>query len=175
MSPTSYLAAPPRVVDREFTMASLFVKPAILMLPCDGMGTILIILVFGSALVALVAGIFALRAGLKLRRTRAALRSHLSSEIAQLSRRTTELEKNLAALDARAQALPIKISELQQSLTTLQVLANALGTSLRQAQRILSFTILKSSLVRPLAKASGARVEKSGETGRDPPDETHHP
>ena len=109
------------------------------------MGTILIILVFASALVAFVTAIFALRAGLKLRRTRSALRSHLYSEIAQLSYRTAELEKNLSALHARADALPIRIFELQQNLATLQVLTNTLGNSLRQAQRIVSFTSLKSS------------------------------
>jgi len=110
------------------------------------MGMFLIILVLASALVALVAAIFALRAGLKLRRARAALWSQLFSEVARLTRRTTELEKNLAALDTRAQALPVRISELQQNLATLRVLTNALGTSLRQAQRLLSPTGLKSSL-----------------------------
>ncbi len=116
------------------------------------MGTLLIILVLASALVALVAAASALRAGLKLRRTRAALRAHLSSEVARLAQRTTELEENLAALDARAQTLPVQVSELQQNLATLRVLANALGTSLRQAQRLLSPTGLKSFLSRPLAE-----------------------
>ncbi len=116
------------------------------------MGTFLIILVLASALAALVAASSALRAGLKLRRTRAALRSHLQSEVARLARRTTELEKNLAALDGRAQALPVRILELQQNLATLRILADALGTSLRQAQKLLSSTGLRSSLVRPLTE-----------------------
>ncbi len=121
------------------------------------MGTFLIILVLASALVALVAAISALRAGLNLRRTRAALRSHLQSEVARLARRTTELEKNLAALDGRAQALPVRILELQQNLATLRILANALGTSLRQAQKLLS------SPVRPFAGAFQAlRNARSG-------------
>ncbi len=131
------------------------------------MGTILIILVIASALVAFVTAIFALRAGLKLRRTRAALRSHLYSEIAQLSYRTAELEKNLAALHARAEALPIRIFELQQNLATLQVLTNTLGDSLRQAQRVFSFTSLKSSLLRALAKVFEVRVGKSDEANQD--------
>jgi chromosome segregation ATPase len=132
------------------------------------MGTILIILVCASALVALVMAIFALIAGLKLRRTRAALRSNLYSEIAQLSYRTAELEKNLDALDARAAALPVRLFELQQNLATLQVLTNTLGTSLRQAQRIVSFTSFKSSLARPLAKAFEARARKSDEANQNP-------
>jgi septal ring factor EnvC (AmiA/AmiB activator) len=127
------------------------------------MGTLLIILVLTSALVALIAAVFALRAGLRLRRTRAALRSHLYSEVARLARRTTDLEKNLAALDAQAQTLPVQISELQQNLATLRVLTNALSTSLRQAQKILSFTSLKSSLAKPLAEAfRGLRNGRSG-------------
>ena len=132
------------------------------------MGTIFIILVFASARVAFVTAIFALRAGLKLRRTRAALRSHLYSEIAQLSYRTVELEKGLDALDARVAALPVRLFELQQNLATLQVLTNTLGTSLRQAHRILSFTSFKSSLARPLAKAFEARARKSDKANQDP-------
>ena len=100
----------------------------------------LIILVLVSAFVALVTGVSALRAGLRLRRTRAALRTNLYSEIDQLTRRSAELEENLAALDARAQDLPVRISELQQNLATLRVLTNALGASLRQSRRVLSFT-----------------------------------
>ncbi len=128
------------------------------------MGTFLTILVLASALVALVAAISALRSGLKLRRTRAALGSHLRSELARLARRTTELEKNLAALDLRAQALPVRIFELQQNLATLRILANALGTSLTQAQKLLSFAGLRSSLPRPLVEASQAiRNRNSGD------------
>src|SRR3954447_6260607 len=110
------------------------------------MGTVLIIPVLASALIALVTAIFAVRAFLMLRRTRAALRFRLSSEVAQLARRTTELEQGLAALDTRAQTLPIQISELQQNIDTLRILAKALGASLRQAQRVLSSANLRSSL-----------------------------
>jgi hypothetical protein len=110
------------------------------------MGTVLTILVLASALVAVVAAIFALSAGLRLRRTHAELRSHIFSEVARLARRTSELEDNLAAVDARAQALPVRISEIQQNLATLRILANLLGTSLRQVQAVLYSTNLKSSL-----------------------------
>ena len=120
------------------------------------METLLAILVIISALVALVAAIFALHAGLRLRRTRAALRSHLLSEVARLARHATELEKNLAALDARAQSLPVQLSELQRNLATLRLLANVLGTSLRQAQSVLSSTGLKSFL------AGAFRAGKAG-------------
>jgi chromosome segregation ATPase len=114
----------------------------------------------------------ALRAGLKLRRTRAALRSHLSSEVARLARRATELEENLAALDARSQTLPVRISELQRNLATLRVLTHALGTSLRQVQKLLSSTGLKSSLAGPLQAFRNERsagpdgLERKGEAPR---------
>jgi hypothetical protein len=123
------------------------------------METFLVILALACGLLALVTGVSALRAGLKLRRTRSALQSQLIPELVQLAERTTELEKSLAALDARAQALPVRISELQQNLATLRVLTNALGTSLRQVQRLLSFSSAKSSL----AKAFGANIPNSHE------------
>ena len=140
------------------------------------METLLIVLVLASALVALVAAIFALRAGLKLRRARATLRSRLSSEIVQLTHRATELEKNLAALDVRAQALPVRISELQQNLAAVRVLTNALGASLSQAEKILSFTSLKSSISEPLIEAFGTRTKRSGgPADREQKDEIFRP
>ncbi len=117
------------------------------------MGTFLAILVLASAFLALVTAVSALRAYLRLRRVRAALGAHIYSEVDLLARRASEIEKNLAALDARAAALPVRIAELQQNLSALRVLVNALGTSLRQAQKVLSSTGLKSSLVLPLARA----------------------
>src|SRR5215216_5507242 len=54
------------------------------------------------------------------------------------------LKAYLRFRDARAAELPIQISELQQSLTTLQVLTTALGTSLRQVQKVLSYNALKT-------------------------------
>ena len=102
------------------------------------MAAFLTILVLVSALVALVTGVSALRAGLRLRRTGTALRIHLYSEIDRLARRSTELEESLAALDARAQAIPVRVSELQQNLAALRVLTSALGSSLRRSRRVLS-------------------------------------
>ena len=111
----------------------------------ENMIAILVIIVFASAFLALLAGISALRAGLRLRRTRAVLQSRLFSDVADLAGRATELEENLATLDARAQALPVRISELQQNLATLGILTNALGTSLRQAQNVLSASGIRST------------------------------
>lgn len=124
------------------------------------MGTVLIILVLASAFLAFVGGVFALRAGLRLRRTQLALRSHLYSEVVRLAARAAELEKGLTALDARARALPVRISEFQQNLAALRVLANALGVSLGRAQRVLSPTGIKSSL-------SGTLVARAGRGGGD--------
>ena len=108
------------------------------------MGTIPVILILVGATLALVTAVAAIRAYLRLRRARAALQSHLTEEVARLSRRTGELEESLSALEARTQRLPVQIFELQQSLATLQVLTGALATSLGQAQRVLSYSALKT-------------------------------
>ncbi len=108
------------------------------------MGTVLLILILVGAALAVAAGVRAIRAYLSYRRARATLQSHLAKEVDRLARRTGELEKNLSSLDARAQQLPLQISELQQSLSTLRVLTGALAASLRQIQRILSYSSLKA-------------------------------
>jgi hypothetical protein len=108
------------------------------------MGVFLTVLILVGAVLALLAAVGALRAYLRYRRARAVLRTQLNEEVARLSRRTAELEHSLSLLDARAQELPVRISEMQQSLATLRVLTGALGASLRQAQRVLSFSALKT-------------------------------
>ena len=133
------------------------------------MGTFLIILVLASASVALVAAISALRAGFRLHRTRIELQTYFSAEVVRLAERATVLEKNLAALDASAQALPIRVSELQENLITLGILTNALTTSLRQAQKILSSTGFKSSLAKPLTEAVGNRARRSSDRRGEAP------
>ena len=121
------------------------------------MGTVLLILILAGAALALVAGVRALRAYLSYRRARAALQEHLAAEVDLLARRTGELEKNLSALDSRAQQLPLQISELQQSLSTLRVLTGALAASLRQVQRVLSYSSLKDLGSERIASALRAR------------------
>jgi hypothetical protein len=108
------------------------------------MYTVLLILILLGALVSAVTAFRALGAYLRFRRTRAAFQEEVTDEIFRLSARTDELESSLSALDARATELPIQISELQQSLTTLQVLTRALGTALRQVQKVLSYSALKT-------------------------------
>jgi hypothetical protein len=108
------------------------------------MYTVLLILILLGALISAVTAFRALGAYLSFRRTRVAFQEEVTDEVARLSARTDELEISLSALDARATELPIQISELQQSLTTLQVLTRALGTSLRQVQKILSYSALKT-------------------------------
>jgi hypothetical protein len=108
------------------------------------MYTVLLILILLGALISAVTAFRALGAYLRFRRTRAAFQEEVTDEIVRLSARTDELESSLSALDARATELPIQISELQQSLTTLQVLTSALGTALRQVQKVLSYSALKT-------------------------------
>ena len=108
------------------------------------MEAILLILGLVCALFALATGIKALRAYLGLRRARADLRDRLTEEVDSLALRTTELEKSITVLDARAQQLPVRISSLQQNLATLRILTGALATSLRQVQMVLSYAELKT-------------------------------
>ena len=108
------------------------------------MFAVVVVLILLGALISLVAAFRALGAYLRFRRARAVFRSEVTDEVDRLAARTDEMEGNLSALDARAAELPIQISELQQSLNTLQVLTSALGASLRQVQKILSFNALKT-------------------------------
>lgn len=107
------------------------------------MGIVFFIPIVSGALLALVAAIFALRAWLSFRRARLALQRQLSEDVARLAVRTGELEQSVAALDARTQQLPVRISRIQDNLATLRILTRALAGSLGQAQKVLSFSQLK--------------------------------
>jgi septal ring factor EnvC (AmiA/AmiB activator) len=124
------------------------------------MYTVLLILILLGALISAVTAFRALGTYLRFRRARAAFQEKITNEVARLSARTDELEISLSALDARAAQLPVQISELQQSLTTLQVLTRALGASLRQVQKILSYNALKT--------LSAARIGKILQTASAP-------
>jgi chromosome segregation ATPase len=126
------------------------------------MSAILLILILVGTLVSAVTALRALGAYLRFRRARAAFQDEVTDEVARLSARTDELEVSLSALDARAAELPIQISELQQSLTTLQVLTRALGTSLRQVQKVLSYNALKT-----LSAARIGRMLQTASTQRN--------
>ena len=116
----------------------------------------MILIVIGAAL-AFVAAVGAIRAYLRFRRVRTVLQNQLTEEVTRLSLRTGELEESISALDARAQQLPVQISELQQSLATLRILIGALATSLRQVQKVLSYSALKT-----LSAARGADLLRLG-------------
>ena len=108
------------------------------------MGTLFVILILAGAALALGTAVGAIGAYLRLRRARAAFQNDLTEEVTRLTQRTGELETSLSTLDARAQRLPIRIAELQQSLATLQTLTGALAATLRQAQKVLSYSALKT-------------------------------
>ncbi|HET7480786.1 MAG TPA: hypothetical protein VFJ72_14870 [Rubrobacteraceae bacterium] len=121
------------------------------------MAAILLILISLGAVLALISAVRALRAWLGYRRARAAFQTDVADEVARLAKRAGELERGVASLDARASQLPIRISELQQSLAMLKTLTGVLGTSLRQAQRLLSLTSVKTSGTAHLADILGKR------------------
>jgi hypothetical protein len=128
------------------------------------MGMIFLILILAGAALSLVAAVNAVGAYLRLRRARAALNRRLTEEVADLARRTGELERSLSALEARSQQLPVRISELQQSLSTLRVLTEALAATLRQAQRVLSYSALKT-----LSASRIAGLLRSGSVPKNEP------
>lgn len=104
----------------------------------------LFVLMGVGAVLALVAALAALGTYLRYRQAKIGLQERLASEVESLSRRTGELERGLSALQERSAQLPISISGLQQNLSTLQVLTGALAASLGQAQRVLSYSALKT-------------------------------
>ena len=97
-----------------------------------------------GAVLALVTALAALGAYLRYRQARTELQESLASEIENLAQRTGELERGLVAIQERSARLPISISGLQQNLSTLQVLTAALAGSLAQAQRVLTYSALKT-------------------------------
>ncbi len=125
------------------------------------MGTVLFILILAGALLALVTGVVALRAWLSFRRARLALQRQLSEDVARLAARTGELEESVAALDARSQQLPVRISRIQDNLATLRILTRSLAVSLRQAQRVLSYSGLKTFSAARLAELFPKRPGKA--------------
>jgi len=104
----------------------------------------LFLLIGLGVLLAVVCGGRAFGAWRRYRRVRAEFQGRLISEVDDLARKTTEIERSLASLDARAQQLPVRISELQQSLSTLKILTGALSGTLRQTQQVLSYDALKT-------------------------------
>jgi hypothetical protein len=126
------------------------------------MSTVLLILILFGAMISSVTAFRALRAYLRFRRTRAAFQGEVTDEVTRLAARTDELESSLSVLDARAAELPIQISELQQSLTSLQVLTRALGASLRQVQKVLSYNALKT-----LSAARIGRILQTASASKD--------
>ena len=125
------------------------------------MGTVLFILILAGALLALVTGVVALRAWLSFRRARLALQRQLSEDVARLAARTGELEESVAALDARSQQLPVRISRIQDNLATLRILTRSLAVSLRQAQRVFSYSGLKTFSAARLAELFPKRPGKA--------------
>ncbi len=118
------------------------------------MATLLTIIIVVGAALALITALSALGAWLSLSRARVALEAEIGAEVVRLANRAAELEGSISALTARAEMLPVRIASLQQNLATLGILTGALGTSLRQAQRVLTSAGIKSVIARPIAQVS---------------------
>ena len=118
------------------------------------MATLLTISIVVGAALAVITAVSALGAWLSLSRARAALEAEIGAEVVRLANRAAELEGSISTLSARAEMLPVRIASLQQNLATLGILTGALGTSLRQAQKVLTSAGMKSALARPVAQVS---------------------
>ena len=118
------------------------------------MATLLTISIVVGAALALFTAVSALGAWLSLSRARAALEAQIGAEVVRLANRAAELEGSISALSTRAEMLPVRIASLQQNLATLRLLTGALGTSLRQAQKVLTSAGMKSAFARPIAQVS---------------------
>ena len=127
------------------------------------MDIIFLILILAGALLALIAGVVALRAWLSFHRARLVLQSQLTEDVARLALRTGELEQSVAALDARSRQLPVRISRIQDNLATLQILTRSLAVSLRQAQRVLSYSGLKTFSAARITELLPKRPGKAGQ------------
>jgi hypothetical protein len=144
MSPTSYQTAPPRVVGRFYHHRKVC-KVSFGRVTVRGVTYLLLFVFIGfGAVLALVTALAALGAYLRYRQARAELQDNLTSEVERLAQRTGELERGLVALQERSARLPISILGLQQNLSSLQVLTAALAESLAQAQKVLSYSALKT-------------------------------
>lgn len=108
------------------------------------MFTALFIVISIGALLALAAGISAFRAYLRFRRARNVFQADVTAEVVRLSARTDELERGMNNLNERASTLPIRISELQRNIAVLQTLTASLAATLRQAQKVLTFSGMKA-------------------------------
>lgn len=102
------------------------------------------ILVVGAVLTLVTAGM-AVRAGVRAFVARARLRRDLASEVEHLSSRAGELQSRTARLERRTQELPVKMGRVQENLAELRVLSGNLYVTLSQAQRMLSYSGIKSS------------------------------
>lgn len=108
------------------------------------MFTALFVAILLGALLALAGAISAFRAWLGFRRARKVFQREVTEEVVRLSARTTELERGVNRLNERASTLPVKLSELQRNIAVLQTLTASLAATLRQAQRVLTFSGLKA-------------------------------
>ena len=118
---------------------------------------LLFVLIGIGAVLAVVATVAAFGAFLRFRRAQVGLQDRLNSEVESLARRTGELEAGLAALQERSSRLPITIAEVQKNLSTLQVLTGALAGSLRQAQKVLSYSAAETLGSTPVGGWIGKR------------------
>lgn len=131
------------------------------------MSPVLLIILIVGALLTLVTGVVALRAGVRAFVAQADLRKRLDAEMQSLSQRAGELEGKAARLQEQSRDMPIRVERIQENLAALRILSRNLYVSIDQTRRALSYSGLVSSGTFRLAGMSRAarRYARSAREG----------
>lgn len=131
------------------------------------MSPILLVILILGALLTLVTGVVALRAGVRAFVAQSDLRKRLDAEMESLSQRAEELEGKAARLQEQSRDMPVRVERIQENLAALRVLTHNLYVSINQARRALSYSGLLSSSTSRLSRAARryARSARAGSRG----------
>ncbi len=130
------------------------------------MSPILLVILILGALLTLVTGVAALRAGVRAFAAQSDLRKRLDAEMQSLSLRAGELEAKAARLQEQSQDMPVRVERIQENLAALRILTHNLYVSLNQTRRALSYSGLISSSTSHLSRAARRYARSSRQASR---------
>ena len=130
------------------------------------MSPILLVILILGALLTLVTGVAALRAGVRAFAAQSDLRKRLDAEMQSLSLRAGELEAKAARLQEQSQDMPVRVERIQENLAALRILTHNLYVSINQARRALSYSGLISSSTSHLSRAARRYARSSRQASR---------
>ena len=130
------------------------------------MSPILLVILILGALLTLVTGVAALRAGVRAFAAQSDLRKRLDAEMQSLSLRAGELEAKAARLQEQSQDMPVRVERIQENLAALRILTHNLYVSINQTRRALSYSGLISSSTSHLSRAARRYARSSRQASR---------